>query len=127
MSEQREKDYTKYMFDGEKLGKGRLVLAVLKKYVAENPGISFNDLKMVFPDYLQGDSDLQFSGTQVVFSRVAEIETDEMKRFFIKDEELIQIEDSEIAVSREWNYQNIQNFIDAMKKCGYVITVVNKK
>ena len=124
MSEQREKDYTKYMFDGEKLGKGRLVLAVLKKYVAENPEISFNDLKMVFPDYLQGDSDLQFSGTQVVFSRVAEIETDEMKRFFIKDEELIQIEDSEIAVSREWNYQNIQNFIDAIKKSGYVITAI---
>ena len=124
MSEQREKDYTKYLFEGEKYGKGRLVLAVLKKYVSENPGISFNDLKMVFPDCLQGESDLQFSGTHVVLSRPEKIETGEMKRFFAKDEELIQIQGGKIAVCREWNYQNIQNFIGATAKIGYVITVV---
>lgn len=124
MSEQRERDYTKYLFDGEKYGKGRLVLAVLEKYVSENPTISFNDLKMEFPDCLQGDSDLQFSGTQVVFSRVTEIKTGEMKRFFTKDEELIQIKGDKIAVSREWNYQNIQNFIAAATKNGYVIKAV---
>ena len=124
MSEQRKRDYTKYLFDGEKYGKGRLVLAVLKNYVAENPGISNFDLKMAFPDCLQGDSDMQFSGTRVVLSRVEEIEAGEMKRFFTKDEELIQIQGGKIAVCREWNYQNIQNFIGATAKIGYVITAV---
>lgn len=121
MPEKRERDFTKYMFNGEKQGKGRLVLAVVKKYVAENPDISFNDLKMVFPDCLQGDSELQFSGTHVVFSKIDKIETGEMKRFFTKEEELLQIKDCEIAVCREWNYQNIQNFIGSASKLGYEI------
>jgi len=124
MSEAKKKDYTKYLFNGEKYGKGRLVLAVLKNYVAENSGVSFNDLKMVFPDCLQGESDLQFSSTHVVLSKIEEIKTGEMKRFFTQDEELIQIKDSKIAVSREWNYQNIQNFIGSAVKIGYVITAV---
>ena len=44
-----KKDYSKYTFKGTQYGKGRLVHAVVKDYVQTNPGISFEDLLLVFP------------------------------------------------------------------------------
>ena len=43
------KDYTKYLFQGEEYGKGRLVLAVIKQYVAENSDTTFAHLEKNFP------------------------------------------------------------------------------
>ena len=123
MSAKRERDLTKYLYDGKKYAKRRLVLSILKMYVADHPDISFNDLKMVFPDILQSNSEIQFSTTRVVFSKVEKIKSGDGKRFFTKEEELIQIKDCKIAVSKEWNYQNIQNFIDVAVKLGYGISV----
>lgn len=34
------KDRTKYIFNGNTYGKGRLVLAVVEQYVSDNPGLS---------------------------------------------------------------------------------------
>ena len=47
-----KKDYSKYTFKGTQYGKGRLVQAVVKDYVQANPGISFEELLLVFPHEL---------------------------------------------------------------------------
>jgi hypothetical protein len=46
------RDNTKYKFNHEEYGKGPLVLAVVKKYVEDNPDATFKQLKEVFPDTL---------------------------------------------------------------------------
>jgi len=120
------KDYTKYIFNGEKYGKGRLVLSILKQHSALHPDLTFDDLKNVFPDSLQSNTEIQFSGIQVVFEKENNITQGDLKRFFSKEEEVIQIKDCKIAVSTEWNRQNIQNFINAAGKLGYEISVASQ-
>lgn len=48
------RDYSTYNFEGTLYTKGRLVLAVVNKYVNDKNPATFNDLKSVFPDSLQG-------------------------------------------------------------------------
>lgn len=59
-------DNTKYIFNRNEYGKGRLVLAVVKQYMHDN-GHSLNELKNEFPSYLQGSI-----GVVIVLSRVRE-------------------------------------------------------
>ena len=117
------KDYTKYAFNNETLGKGRLVWAIVKKHIISNPNISYEELKKIFPDSLQSNSKTQFSETQVVFSKEDEIMEKELKRFFNKENEIIKIKDCSILISNQWNIGNIQNFINASGKLGYTIEI----
>jgi len=117
------KDFTQYIFNGCEYGKGRLVLAVLRKYVEDNPTISYQKLKNIFPDNLQSESKIQFSNVQVVFFLLDEIETRELSRFFLKESEVIAIDGGEIAVSKEWNIENIQSFIRAATRLEYKVSV----
>ena len=73
-----QKDYSKYIFNGELLGKGRMVLAVIKKYVSDHPDVTYKALKKVFPDSLQAESEIQFTETQVVFSKLDDIKPGEI-------------------------------------------------
>ncbi|MBF0620631.1 MAG: hypothetical protein HQL54_01760 [Magnetococcales bacterium] len=115
------KDFTKYLFNKKIYGKGRLVLAVISQYVKENPNISHDSLKGIFSDSIQASTNMQFSGKedQVVFKRLEKIHRASYKYYFMKDYELISLCDCKIAVSREWNRENIQVFIEVAKKNGY--------
>ncbi len=51
------RDYSKYSVNGEgRYGKGRMVEAVVKKYVELNPATTVQKLKEVFPERLQGSN-----------------------------------------------------------------------
>ena len=117
------KDYTKYAFNNEIYGKGRLVWAVIKKHIISNPDISYEELKKIFSNSLQANSKTQFSETQVVFQKKDEIAEKELKRFFNKEDEIIKIKDCSILISNQWNIGNIQNFINASGRLGYVIKI----
>ena len=43
-----KKDYSKYKFEGNEYGKGRLVHAVVSHYVSNNPSISLNEMIKIF-------------------------------------------------------------------------------
>ena len=50
-----KRDFTKYMVNGEgPYGKGRMVEAVVNMYLENHPEVSLDDLKLLFPDKLQG-------------------------------------------------------------------------
>ena len=119
------KDFTKYNFNGKIYPKGRLVLAIVGKYVALHPQTTFEELKTMFPDELQSKTSIQFSKIQVVFEKVDVIETSEQKRFFMHDNELIELTDSVIAVSKEWNKENIRNFNSKAKRMGFEILEIS--
>ncbi len=106
------KDYTKYNFNNHvKLAKNRLILKVVKQYVSDNKGLSFQDLETKFPKSLQG--------SYGVFDKCDRVGK---SRFFKKPEELIQLSDTCIAVCTEWGTHNINKFIEQAKKLGFKIT-----
>lgn len=112
------KDYTQYTFNGSTYGKSRLVLAVIKEHVQNNPDITFSKLEADFPHSLQGKN--TFSD----YDKAMEIiNHTNKKRHFIEPDELIALkDDSKIAVSREWGTGNIGRFIERAKVLGYKIS-----
>jgi len=112
------KDYTQYTFNGNTYGKGRLVLAVIKEHVQNNPDITFSKLEADFPHSLQG------ANTFSDYDKAMEIiNHTNKKRHFIEPDELITLkDDSKIAVSREWGAGNIGRFIERAKTLGYKIS-----
>jgi hypothetical protein len=114
-----QRDYTKYRFQGQSLGKGRLVLALVRRYVADHPMGTFAELVKVFPPSLQAVSPLQFSGVRTVVARIEDVPEQEASRFFLGQGETISLADGEVAVSREWNLVNIQNVLAQAQTLGY--------
>lgn len=111
------KDYSKYVFQGKKYGKGRLVHAIVKHYVEHQSKITYAGLKEIFPDDIQG-SHAVFTTLE---SAVAIYEEKNRKRHFIKEKEVIQLEDEKIAVCTQWVPKNIERFVDKARALGYEI------
>jgi len=113
-----KRDTSKYTFKGEAFAKGRLVHAVIKNYVIQNPDTTFDGLKNAFPDEWQSDKPNQRN--RAVFVRLSEAEelfkNKGHRRHFFKEGETIQLSDEIIAVSNQWGIGNIGNFVDGANR-----------
>ena len=114
------KDYSQYMFEGTSYGKGKLVLAVVKKYVSDNAGITFEQLKNAFPDALQGTYGV-VQKNSYVDEKYPETGG---KRYYANSEEIISLESGDVLVSREWGASNFPKFLKHAKELGYTIEQV---
>ncbi len=113
-AEPKTRDKTKYIIDGRTCLKNRLVLEVVKKYVAERAGITFDELRNVFYDKLQGSFG--------VVRMKSDIEQQKQIRYFYKDEDTITLDDgTEVVVSNQWGKDNIKAFVILAKSFGYEI------
>ena len=114
------RDYSKFKFNGNIYNKGRLVNAVIKKVVEDNPVITFSELKQKFPDRVQGSMgvfDLKEKAEEI-YERTNYI------RYYIKPDEVIQLADSAlISTSTQWGLENIKVFIEQAKKVGYNVEI----
>ena len=117
------RDFTKYLFDGQTLNKRRLVLALVKRYVQDNPTTSFEQLLATFPDSLQANSPIQFHKMRCVVRRLREVPQDSQDRFFCEPGEPLQLGDDVAVVSGEWNQHNIQNVLAYAATLGYKVEV----
>lgn len=115
--EQTGKDYTKFLFENVAYGKGRLVLAVVRTYVAKHPKVSFDDLNEVFPANIQGSLGIisKKEAARTIYEETG------YKRHFLKPDDLIHISDCVVAVCKEWGKGNIYNFIDHARSLGFDI------
>lgn len=111
------KDTSKYNFDGSEFGKGRLVLAVIKKHVAINPFLNLNSLLEAFPKCVQGSFGV-FDTEQNAIDIAAKSGRD---RHFINPSDVIALSDGKIAISNQWNPKNIFSFISRATELGYQI------
>ncbi|MEM8829694.1 MAG: hypothetical protein AAGE96_10095 [Cyanobacteria bacterium P01_G01_bin.19] len=120
-SKQSKRDTSRYIFNGLELGKSRLVIEVIKSYVANHPEITFNELASQFPLNLQGASGTfaTIETANEIYSRTGH------KRHYIKPEEQLKLDDCTIAVSNQWGIANIGGFIACAQKLGYEIKLVN--
>lgn len=111
------RDYTKYMFNGVKYGKGKLVLAVVTAYANEHLNKSFDEFLKVFPKRIQGSQGV-FDTPENARKRL----TDPEHRFFMGPGEPIQLLDCEVVVCSQWGKSKTDRFIAKAKKLGYTIT-----
>ncbi len=107
------RDTSKLKFNGELYGKGRLVLAVVKKYVEDNPKTTLTKLKEIFPNELQPRY-----GVVEEVSKAKKISADR-DRFFLKPEDLIKVGDKKIAVCNQFGSHNLP--LKHFKSLGFVI------
>ena len=120
----KKRDTTKYSFKNKQYGKGKLVLAVVKDYVTNNPKITFDNLLKVFPKNLQGSIGV-FNEHGFVQKKY---EDKSHKRHYLKINEIISLSDCNIVVCTEWGAgdgDNISGFVEHAKSIGFNITAKN--
>ena len=112
-----DKDYSKFVFNGKTLNKGRLVNEVIREYIQQNPQTNFAQLQEKFPKKIQGSH-----GVFDTLARATEVyDNTSRKRHYIKPSETINLTDVVIATCTQWNPVNIQAFIENARKLGFSI------
>ena len=100
----------------------KLALAVLQDYCSKNE-CTFNELKEIFPDEVQGDKDYikqKIGGNTGVFDTLVEAK-DREDYFALLDP--ITIKDATIVVSTCWGERNLPLFIEKAEAVGYTISL----
>jgi hypothetical protein len=122
------RDFSKYVFEGVVLGKGRLVLALVKRYAADHPGVDFPALREAFPDNLQAESPVQFSSLRCVVAPLDKLSPAEQKRFFVGVGEPTRLADgTKVAVSSQWNRFNIRHVLERAEALGYPVVASQRR
>ena len=97
-------------------------MAVLSEYIRKFPSSTFDKLKEVFPDELQGSMGVF---QKLDDARKSYVERNQ-KRYFIKLDEVLTTGDGiQIAVSTQWSKDNITGFCESAKKLGFSIEKVS--
>ena len=113
-----QRDTSRYMFQGKIYPKNRLVLAIIKEYVANNNPTN-EELKLAFDKSLQGSLNVVEDYNSAMNIK------DYAKRYFFKDEDIITLKDnSRIVVCTQWGIFNIAKFIKCAENLGFDIQVI---
>jgi 5-methylcytosine-specific restriction protein B len=118
-----ERDTTKYIFNGKKHGKGRLVLALVKHYMnTKQPSLA--ELNSIFPDKLQGSTGVLISKEDYLTK--FEFSNDVEKRFFIKEaDQLTTPEGVVVFVCSQWGAGNIASILNKAKELNFEVEELN--
>lgn len=112
------RDYSKYQFQGQSYGKGRLVQAIIADYVKKHSSITYSGLLDVFPKKLRGGD-----GCFETLEKAAQIYKEKNKKRHLLDEkDQIQLDSYYIVTSTEWTLKTVTRFIKHAKILGYTIT-----
>ena len=101
----------------------KLALAVLQDYCSKNE-CTFNELKEIFPDEVQGDKDYikqKIGGNTGVFDTLVEAKDGEDYFALLAP---ITIKEATIVVSTSWGERNLPLFIEKAEAVGYTISLV---
>ena len=113
-----KKDFTRYSFNGESYGKGKLVLAVVKEYVNTHENLTFKQLSKTFPKSLQGSIGV-VNKLEDVNKKYAEKSSN---RHYTREEQILKLADSSVVVCTEWGAGlNFENFLVLAEKMGISI------
>jgi len=115
------RDYTKYMFNGERYPKNRIVLEVIRQFLKDNPKITYDQLSDVFPaaHFRQGSK-----GVFTKYENALRIQKYDRRRHFLEEDETLETYDGiRIAVSTQWAKNlNFDKFLEKARTLGYLIT-----
>ena len=118
----QNKDFSKYLFEGNAYPKSRLALAVVTKYAEDFKPSTFDELKDAFPDALQGSLGVvrRIDDVSDKYKGIGGV-----KRYFVKENEIIRLSSGEeVIVCTQWG-ANIEQFVEhAMFVWGYEIAKI---
>ena len=110
------RDFTKYLFEGERFNKRRLVLGIVKAYVRDHPDTTFEQLEAIFPANLQGSHRVCTTMEDACTIR----DQTGHKRHFLEEDEIVRLADGKIAVaSTMWGADNLARFLTRARELGY--------
>lgn len=113
-----ERDNTKYNFNGDKgLGKRNVVLSIWKKYIQDNPGVSYEKLIQDFPNDIKGRLFVELEQALEQQKR----DNNGQARYFIGQNEVLNIGSKIYTISNQWGKGNIEKFLEYAQKLGYEI------
>lgn len=123
-----EKPKTRYLFEfnGNVYQMGMLVNQVLKTYVKEHPAVTYAELERLFPHNIA----TPFGVFKPLADAKLRNNTDKVaKRYYTSDSMVIHLADGPIATTNHWiaansNNRNIHKFIEAARKIGLNIQIV---
>ena len=116
-SKQSNRDKTKYMFEGRIYPKNRLVLAIIKTYVKNN-NPSYEELNNVFDKSLQGSLKVV-----ELYENALNI-SDGSKRYFMKEDDILILNNQKVVVCTQWGIFNIVKFIKLAKSLNFDIQTI---
>ncbi|MBA2621456.1 MAG: hypothetical protein H0U87_09675 [Acidobacteria bacterium] len=117
------KDYTRYLFNNQEFNKRKLVLAVIKKWIAENSPQSLEELLIAFPQSLHRGN---LFVTRIEAEEISRRQ-DGKRRYFLEDDEIICFSDSSnYAVSNQWNKDSVGAFIEHSRNLGFEFEAVSE-
>lgn len=119
VAKEKGRDTTKYILDGKKYGKNRLVLRIVQKYMLQNPNTSTEKLQVVFDKSLQGSL-----GVVRSLEDVKNVYADYERRFFTTEDEQIHTTDGIAVVCTQWGYGNIDGIIKRAEQLGMSIEII---
>lgn len=111
------RDKTKYMFEGKIYPKNRLVLAIIKKYVKDN-NPTYETLNNVFDKSLQGSLKVV-----ELYDNAIKI-SDAPKRYFMKEEDILNLQGQKVVVCTQWGIFNITKFIKLAQSLNFYIDTI---
>jgi hypothetical protein len=111
-----KKDYSKYKFEGNEYGKGRLVHAVVSHYVSNNPSISLNEMIKIFTPGKDGIAGHKWGVFQTKEFGLKVLEDTGHKRFYLNEDDILRLSDEEIVVCNQWGSSNIPKFLNLCKE-----------
>lgn len=113
------RDKTKYILDGKKYGKNRLVLAIVQKYMLLHPDTSTEELQVVFDRSLQGSLGVVRRLDEVSYGYA-----DYERRFFTAENEKICTTDGICVVCTQWGSGNITAMLRRAEQLGMSIEII---
>lgn len=118
---QREKAAPfKFLYNKQWLDKSALVLSVISDYVAQHDHIQLNQLYKAFPNALHGDMKIVDTYNNVV----RQYETEANKLYFLSDCDLLKVQETNVAISSDWNAINILRLVARARELGFKIDLV---
>ncbi len=117
---QNARDNTKYIFNEMKLGKGRLVVEVVREYLKQNPQSTYEFLCNKFPTHFQGSTGVI---NTLEFIKTKYKNLPKNRHFTDKKDVFTSFDNIKFAVSTEWGIGNIHNIIDFARKENFKIIV----
>lgn len=117
LNKQSNRDKTKYMFEGRVYPKNRLVLAIIKRYV-EQHNLTYEQLNGVFDKSLQGSLKVV-----ELYENALKI-SDATKRYFMKDEDVLNLQNEKVVVCTQWGIFNIVKFVKLAETLGFNIETI---
>ena len=114
------KDATQFMVNGMPTGgKGPTVYAAVNIYIDSHPNITLQELQTAFPDYLAKP------GFGKMIRSVEEVTPNEWSGSRFNKHPISLSDGTRITVSTQWKPDNMQSFIEGVKKLGIAIEPVN--